>query len=74
MRMVLPNPLTLALMRVVCLEASIVHTSCAGMPLACAIARIGCVTFGSSSRVTLLNIGTMNTGTIMTTKTMKNRR
>src|SRR5664279_66986 len=70
MRMVWPNPLTLALMRVVCFDASIVHTSCAGMPLARAIARIGVVTLGSSSRVTLLKVGTMNMGTIMTVKTM----
>ncbi len=39
------------------------------MPLARAIARIGVVTLGSSSRVTLLKIGTMKTGTIMITKT-----
>src|SRR5271166_1256738 len=69
MRMVLPNPLTLALMRVVCFEASIIHTSFAGMLLALAIARMGSVTLGSSRRVTLLNVGTMNTGTIMIANT-----
>src|ERR1017187_8850963 len=68
--MVWPKPLTLALMRVVCFEASISQTSFAGIPFARARLRMGAVTLGSSRRVTLLKMGTMNTGTIITENTM----
>jgi len=42
------------------------------MPLACAIARIGRVTFGSSNFETLLKIGCRYTGPIITANTMNN--
>ena len=57
--MVLAKPLTLALIRVVCREASIWYTSFAGIPLARAMLRMGPTIFGSSRRVTLLKMGTM---------------
>ena len=57
--MELPKQLTLALMRVVWRDASISKTSWAGIPLARAMLKIGCVILGSSSRVTLLKMGTI---------------
>ncbi len=64
--MVLPNPLTFALIRVVCFEASISYTSFAAIPFARASDKIGAVILGLSSTFGVLNIGMITTGTIIT--------
>ena len=66
MRIVLPNPLTLALMRVVWRLASICQTSLVGMPLAWAMRRMGVVILGSSSFLGVLKMGCRKTGPMAT--------
>ena len=60
--MVLPNPLTLALMRVVWRLASICQTSLVGMPLAWAMLRMGVGDFGVVSFLGVLKMGWRKTG------------
>ena len=70
-RIVPPRPLTFALTRLVCFEASISQTSLASIPLARARERIGCTTRWSARRFGLLNSGTITTGAISAMKAQK---
>ena len=63
-RSVPKRPLTFALTRFDCFEASISQTSPVAIPLARASERIGVTTRGSSSFFGLLKSGTMSTGAI----------
>ena len=73
MRMVVPNPLTLALMRVVCFEASISHTSWRECRWPAPFDSTGTVTLRIVEARHLIEDGHMNTGTIMMENTMKHQ-
>src|ERR1019366_4729313 len=66
-RIVPANPLTLALTRFDCREASNSYTSLAGIPFARAMLRIGSLIRASVSVVYLLNSGEIYTGAIRLT-------
>src|ERR1017187_6131846 len=70
-RCVPPKPLTLALTRFDCREASNSYTSVAGIPFARAMLRIGSLIRESCNFVYLLNKGAMYTGAIRLTNARK---